>query len=61
MTLEFLDQAGNPVGPATREVAWIRPRFQLHGLAAPIPAFVPRPGSQPYHPGRWYPIEIRPM
>jgi hypothetical protein len=61
LTLEFLDQAGNPASPATRRVAWTRPRFQLHGLPAPIPAFTPRPGSQPYHPGQWYRIDIRPM
>ena len=59
LTLEFLDPAGNPVSRATREVAWTRPRFQLHSLPAPIPAFTPRPGSQPYQSGRWYPIEIR--
>ncbi len=59
LKLEFLDPAGNPVGRATREVAWTRPRFQLHGLTAPIPAFIPRPGSQPYQSGRWYPVEIR--
>ncbi len=61
LTLAFLDQAGNPVNPATRRVAWTRPQFQLHGLPAPIPAFAPRPGSQPYHQGRWYPIEIQTM
>jgi hypothetical protein len=59
LTLEFLDSAGNPVSQATREVAWKRPRFQLQGLAAPIPAFTLRPGSQPYQSGRWYPVEIR--
>jgi RES domain len=57
--LEFLDPAGNPVSRATREVAWTRPRFQLQGLTAPIPAFTSRPGSQPYQSGRWYPVEIR--
>ena len=61
LTLEFLDQAGSAVSPATREVAWARPRFLLQGLQSPIPAFPPRPGSQPLHPGQWYPIEIRPM
>jgi hypothetical protein len=59
LPLEFLDSAGNPVSRATREVAWTRPRFQLHGLETPIPAFSLRPGSQPYQSGRWYPIEIR--
>jgi hypothetical protein len=59
LTLEFLDQAGNPVSRSTRVVAWVRPRFQLHGLYATIPAFTPRPGSQPYQPDQWYPIEIR--
>ena len=61
LTLEFLDQAGNSISRAAHGVAWSRPRFQLHGLPAPIPAFALRPGSQPYHPGQWYPIEIRPM
>lgn len=61
LTLEFLDEAGNAVGRSTRVVAWSRPRFQLRGLAAPIPAFALRPGSRPYHEGRWYPIEIGPM
>jgi hypothetical protein len=59
LTLKFLDPAGNPVSRATREVAWTRPRFQLQGLTAPIPAFTPRPRSQPYQSGRWYPVELR--
>jgi len=59
LKLEFLDPAGNPVSRATREVAWTQPRFQLQGLTAPIPAFTPRPGSQPYQSGLWYPVEIR--
>jgi hypothetical protein len=61
LTIEFLDQAGNPVNPTTREVAWTRPRFQLQGLPAPIPAFGTRPGAQPYSPGQWYGAEFRPM
>jgi RES domain len=61
LTLEFLDQARNPVGGATREVAWTRPRFQFQSLPAPAAGFMLRPGSQPYHQGQWYPIEIRPM
>jgi hypothetical protein len=59
LTLEFLDPAGNPVSRTTREVAWTRPRFQLGGLGAAIPAFSPRRGSRPYQAGRWYPIEIQ--
>jgi len=59
LTLEFLDGAGNPVAPTTRLVDWTHPRFQLQGLPAPISAFAPRPGSQPYHQGQWYPAEIR--
>ena len=59
LTLELLDPAGNPVSRATREVAWTRPGFQLQGLTAPIPAFTPRPRSQPYQSDRWYPVEIR--
>jgi hypothetical protein len=61
LTLEFLDQAGSAVSPATREMAWGRPRFLLQALQSPIPAFLSRPGFQPLHPGQWYPIEIRPM
>jgi len=61
LSLEFLDQNGNPTNRATRNVAWTHPRFQVHGLPAPIPAFTPRPGSQPFNPGQVYPIEIRPM
>jgi hypothetical protein len=61
LALEFCDEAGNPVGPNTREVAWTRPRFRLNGLPAPIPAFGQRPGSRALRPGRWYPIEIRSM
>ena len=47
LTLEFLDQAGKPVSRATREVAWTRPRFQLHGLMTPIPAFPRAPDLNP--------------
>jgi hypothetical protein len=61
LTLEFLDQNGNRASRTTRHVAWTHPRFQLHGLQAPIPAFTPRPGSQPINSGQVYPIEIRPM
>ena len=39
LTLEFLDQAGKPVSRATREVAWTRPRFLLHGLRLRFPRF----------------------
>lgn len=61
LTLEFLDEAGNPANPNTRDVAWTRPRFQLNGLPTAIPAFTPRPGSQAFHQGRWYDVAIRPM
>jgi hypothetical protein len=61
LTMEFLDQNGNRASRTTRHLAWTQPRFQLHGLQAPIPAFTPRPGSQPFNPIQVYPIEIRPM
>ena len=61
LTLEFLDPARNAVSPATRYVDWTRPRFQLHGLPTPIPAFVGRPGAQSYQQGLFYQAEIRPM
>ena len=61
LTLEFLDQAGNPVNSNTRDVAWSRPQFQLNGLPAAIPAFSPRPGSRSFHPGHWYRVDIRVM
>jgi hypothetical protein len=61
LTFEFLDHAGNPVNPNTHGVAWTRPQFQLNGLPAAIPAFIPRPGSQAFQQGPWYPADIRPM
>lgn len=60
LTLEFLDEAGDPAGPTTRAVAWGRPRFQLQGLPAPIPAFLARPWAQQFDSGPWYWAEIAP-
>jgi hypothetical protein len=61
LALELIDHSGSAVGPHSRAVEWTRPRFQLRGIPASVPAFSGRPGSHPYRSGQSYPIDIRPM
>jgi hypothetical protein len=58
LTIEFADAAGQSVTPATRDIDWTRPWFRVGGARLPVPAFAPRPHSQPCTPGAWYQIEI---
>ena len=51
-------ERGGPVHPGG---GLVLPAVPAPGLPAPIPAFARRPGSRPYHEGRWYPIEIGPI
>jgi hypothetical protein len=59
LTLEFADEANQNVTQQTRTIQWTRPWFRLPGGNTPVPAFPPRPHSQPYLPRTWYQIEIK--
>ena len=60
LELEFLQESPRTsVSQQTTHIAWSQPRFRLiDARAAPLPAYLARPGAIGYEANLWYPIEI---